>query len=317
MCQCAIDVIVNAMLILEGFKLPKGGLIVKDDTLEIKDPKGKVHKIEEVHKVCAEEVYYFMRKHMPKGPSQGQQGWDEHKFGNGEGEDDDNPFPQEDIDRMQREWQQRMCEAAEASRNRGRGAGAMDGLLKDQLQPKVDWKTRLMRFITSAIPVGQTWARPGRKAFATGIYLPKVTREGIDVVIHVDTSGSTMGDREAFYSEMRGLIMSHDALQATLILADDGIQAVHELNPRNYPEFSGNPIKEGNGGTSHIPVVKWVQKRKPETKIFVTFTDGCSDLDQALPMLDSMCRVMVVLPNSADVEDGSKWSRHAEVLRIE
>ena len=313
----SIDVVVNAMLILEGFKLPKGGLIVADDTLVIKDAKGKSHSFPEVHKACAEEVYYFIRKHLPK--NSGAQGWDDHQFGQpgAEGASDNNPYPQEDIDRMQRDWQQRMCEAAEAARNRGRGAGTMDGLLKDQLQPKIDWRTRLMRFITSAVPVGQTWARPGRKAFATGIYLPKVTKEGIDVVIHVDTSRSTMPDREAFYSEMRGLVMSHDALQATLILADDGIQAVYELNPRNYPEFSGNPVKEGNGGTSHIPVMKWIDEHKPDTKVFVTFTDGESDLDQALPMLPAMCRAMVLLPGSADVDNGSKWHRHAEVLRIE
>lgn len=309
----AIDIVDNALLAKEGFKLPKGGLI-PDEDMSIKI-EGKT--IKNVDKLCAEEIYHWLVKHFKKPPKGGGGGFDSHDYSAGDGEGQE--ISAEMADKIGREWRDNIASAAQMARQRGLLSAGLAGLVDDSLAPKVDWRTVLLRFISRHMPAGWTWSRPHKKcASLHGIYLPSVVKEGLEVVVHVDSSGSIGGDQLAtFFSEIRGMLEMFTGLKMLLIICDAAIQGEpYELDVNNWRTFvaEGKPL--GRGGTSHTPVVDWINAKRPETKVFVTFTDGYSDMEQALPRLPYGCNKLILLSRDSDAA-ASRFENLGEVIHVD
>ena len=305
----AIDIVTNAILVKEGFKIPAVGIqVAADMTCNV---MGK--QLRDVDKLCSEEIFHWLRKNFGDNlPSQG--GWDEHIDGPSSGAP---PLTDEQIDELGREWRGNMSDALQAAKRRGVVSGYLEGLVDDTLNPRVDWRTTLLRFITSQLPIGWTWSRPHKKSFSLGVYLPYVVREFLEVVIHVDSSGS-ISDAQLteFFSEVKGILESFSSIKITLIICDAKIQGQpYELDINNWNPFVQEKKQLGRGGTSHAPVVKWINKHKPDARVFVTFTDGYSDMHQTLPDLVESCHRLILLSDDSDrrVEE---FKDLGEVIRV-
>ena len=222
----------------------------------------------------AEEIYDWLIKDAKRINSYGIS-WDSHIFGkpdkNGNG-GSPHQLPGQipiDVPRVIRE-------AYNFAKQRGTMPASLERMFADILNPVMDWKEILRRYIVSVVPHDFTYARPSKKAYATGFYMPRVVRENIDIVIGVDSSGS-ISDEEytEFLSEIYAMTRQFDSLRATVLVCDAKIQEVVEINENFDPTMIHGT---GRGGTSCLPVYEWIKENKSDNiKLLIYFTDGWID----------------------------------------
>jgi predicted metal-dependent peptidase len=236
----AADSVINSMLKADGFELPVGCIIPdKDDNLVI---DGQL-LCQSVSQKAVEQVYdeiVSVLSKMPKGgkdgKGKGKGSGKEDKDGDGtsgygemsgdlmpdnmdgageNGKDEDGNVKDgkmsEQADAMERKWKKIMAEAASVARMRGKLPAGMERFIDNLLEPKVNWRNLLHRYVSRAMPFDYTWKYPSKKSFATGVYMPNVLRENVDIIVSIDTSGCFVGD--------------------TLIYTDNGIKEIKNITP--------------------------------------------------------------------------------------
>ena len=220
----------------------------------------------------------------------------------------------EEKERMSHEWKMRAAEAAATAKQRGKLSGVFAELVDGVLEPRIPWERELARFLTSMVPSDYTWRKPGRAARALGVYLPSIVRESIEVIFHVDTSGSVSSDMlDQFVSEARGALNAFPHVKMWLLDADYGDPHVLELDSHSAPPSFE---MKGRGGTSHKGVVKWINENKPDARVFVSCTDGYSDIEECYDKLPSGCARLLVLSDYSQ-ENADELEKYAEVIRID
>ena len=166
----------------------------------------------------------------------------------------------------------------------------------------------LRKYLLSYLPYDYSFNRPSKK-FGDMI-MPGVVKESVDLVVHVDTSGSINEDElSQFMSEVIGILKSHNNVNITLLDCDADINSVTNLNSRSPPKFN----LKGGGGTSHEPVVDWVKKNKVNCKCLVTLTDGYSDIENCFNEL--CCDKIIVL--CKDSVDEKHLEGYGKVVKVE
>jgi len=226
--------------------------------------------------------------------------------GKGEGRDEGEPTE------LSKEWRYRLAEAAAYAKQRGKLSGTMESLVNKLMEPKIDWKAQLLKFVSAMLPFNYSWSRPSKRSQALGLYLPMTVKESLDVIVHVDTSGSISDKNLAdFLAELSGILVSFSCVNMTLIQCDAAIQEVRELTQDNMPDLQGLAFR-GRGGTSHRPVVNWVLANKPEAHVLITLTDGESDIESCFDDLGQIERL--ILLERADDSKAEALGRYGEVL---
>lgn len=140
-------------------------------------------------------------------------------------------------------------------------------------KPQINWREMLAQFVTSCFNGERRWLPPNRRFVHQGLYLQSRRGTRINVVLALDTSGSTIDDLDLFVSELNGLISSFGEYELTLIQCDAKIQSVKTYTP-DSPMPEGKLKIKGGGGTDFKPVFAYVEKNLPETQILVYLTDG-------------------------------------------
>lgn len=271
------DIVLNDILNQNGFHAPEGCLMPVNHSITI---FGKT--INDTDKKTAEEVYDELPKINPNmqgipsvGKGEGSEGgavyktFDHHEYGEG--------MSQSEKDDAAEKWKDAVIGADVYSRNRGITPNGMEEFLNKLKNPKFNWKQLIRKFITNTLPFDYSFSRPNRKI--PGMILPGVVKETVDIVVHVDTSGSiSQEELTEFMSEITGIATSHQNLNMTLIECDADIQQIVEVNSRNISKLKDMKIK-GRGGTSHQPIWEWISKNKPACKLFISLTDLESDVE--------------------------------------
>lgn len=275
------DLAVNTILIQNNFQALKGTL-TPDDKYSFTFG-GKI--LIDLDKKTAEKIYDELP--IPKGNTQSPgQGSEDPTSGAGDGSQfdvhyfDENMTPEEAKNNEQY-WKDQIIDAAAIAKQRGKMPGGMETYLKGLLHPKLHWRQILRQFVSNQIPCDFSWSRPSRRSQSIGYYLPYVKREYIDVVAHIDTSGSISDkDLHDFYSEIFGILSSFPNVKITIIECDAAIHQVIVLN-NNTKSKVKNIKPKGRGGTSHKPVWEYIKKKIPCCKVLVSLTDLCSDIEKS------------------------------------
>ncbi len=308
------DAVINGMLIEDGLTLPECGIkpvrgIFKFFSKEIKD----------VHKKTSEEVYDRIydeaKKHMKNCPQCGMgsqqgdgqdqsgdssggcempKGFDKHQYegkkagkngkdGNKDSKNGDMQSAGEQMKDNAKDWKQILSEASAFGKMRGNIPAGIERQIEKVLGSYIDWRGMIYRYITKMIPYDFTWARPHKKSYSIGAYLPDVVKEKLDLVVDIDTSGSIGKDDLAdFLSEVIGIIRGFSNVDLTVIFNDTQVYGPHKFrNPT--PETIARIKPEGGGGTDHRPVFKWIGEKMPNTKLLICFTDGMTSFPDNPP----------------------------------
>jgi len=210
---------------------------------------------------------------------------DEHLDGgdaDGEGEDGDkkggNGRPKL-TEQEKKEIRDEIKEAVLAAANAS-GAGSLPGgvkrMIKDLIEPVMDWRELLQQQIESTVKSDFTWARPSRRSWHMDAVMPGMKPgEQIDVVIGIDASGSiTDNDLKIFLSEIKGIMEAYDEYRITLLGWDTEVHNVATFTNDNLEDISTFQ-PGGGGGTDPHCVWNWLQENDIEPKKLIMFTDFC------------------------------------------
>ena len=212
---------------------------------------------------------------------------DEHLDGNGnDGDDADGEgdkkggngrprLTEQEKKEIRDEVKEAVLAAAQAS-----GAGNLPGgvkrMIKDLIEPVMDWRELLQQQIESTVKSDFTWARPSRRSWHMDAVMPGMRPgEQIDVVIGIDTSGSiTDKDLKVFLSEIQGIMESYDEYKITVMGWDTEVHNVGVFNSDNLEDIASFE-PGGGGGTDPHCVWKYLQDNDIEPKKLIMFTDFC------------------------------------------
>lgn len=169
-----------------------------------------------------------------------------------------------------------VAQAAQAAKMAGKLSQNLQRLIGDILQPKVDWRDVLRRFVTKAKTDERSFARPNRRFFAQGIYLPSRTGERLgEFCVALDCSGS-IDDRtlNEFAAELRAIhgdgapeklhviYFHHEVCKHEVFMPDDQI---------------GRLESPGTGGTAFSPIFQFMADNDINPVATVVLTDLCCD----------------------------------------
>lgn len=167
-----------------------------------------------------------------------------------------------------------LAQAAQAAKMAGKLTENLQRLIGDILQPKVDWKDVLRRFVMKAKTDERNFARPNRRFFGQGLYLPSRSGEKLgEMCVAIDCSGSIDDKTLAeFAAELRAIhcdgapeklhviYFHHQVCKYEVFLPDDMIGKL------SSPE---------TGGTAFSPIFAYMEEQDINPVATVVLTDLC------------------------------------------
>ena len=180
----------------------------------------------------------------------------------------------EDMQKIKDEIKEAMIQSAAAA-GAGKTPAAIQKLIKDLTEAKMNWREVLRMNIQSIIKNDYSFTRPSRKGWGTGAILPGLMNdETIDIAIAVDMSGSIgMDDAKTFFSEIKGIMEQYEDFSIKLWCFDTAVAGYAEFSQDNIEELlEYQPV--GGGGTDFEVNWNFMKEEGIEPKKFVMFTDG-------------------------------------------
>ena len=179
----------------------------------------------------------------------------------------------EEKQKIKDEIKEAMIQSAAAA-GAGKTPAAIQRLIKDLTEPKMNWREILRMNIQSLVRNDYSFSRPSRKGWASGVILPGLKNdETIDVAIAIDMSGSIGLDATVFLTEVKGIMDQYEDYNVKIWCFDTEVY--------NYAEFSadaGDGIEtyepKGGGGTEFMVNWDFMKENGIEPKKFIMFTDG-------------------------------------------
>lgn len=173
------------------------------------------------------------------------------------------------------EWKVRVAQAAQAAKMMGKMSANMQRLVDEVLQPKVDWREVLQRFLVKCKDETRTFARFNRRFLPQGLYLPTMTGERMgDLVFAIDCSGS-IGQAELAQFSAEIIKVKED-------LTPTAIHVIYfDSDVCHYDKFEADDevvVKpHGGGGTDFAPVFHYMLDYGIDPVACVFLTDLCCD----------------------------------------
>lgn len=279
------DLVINDILVENNFQLDRRGLIpyLHEYTFE-----GTDITIEDLNKKTAEQVYNELQNKLSeeKKKQADNKRFDKHIL-------QDKEMTQEQKQAIQGKWKKAVSEASAYARQKGDMPDGLDLFVDNLLNQKLNWKTLLYKYLIRTIPHDYSYARPSKRSFSTGVYMPIMRKEAIEIVVSLDTSGSIQSQElTEFMTEINGIAKSFNNLNMKLVVCDSEIKDIYHIGNGDSEVISKLRIK-GGGGTSHKPVYDYVRDEIPNAKLLVNFTDGYTDfneLDNTINTLWVICK---------------------------
>ena len=195
--------------------------------------------------------------------------------GNANGVDGNGPpmLSKEEMRNIRDEIKEAMMQAAAAAA--GKVPAAIQRLLKDLSEPKMNWREIVQMNIQSIARSNYSFSRPSRKGWASGAVLPgMVPEQTIDIAIALDMSGS-IADTDAivFLSEVKGIVDQYTDFSIDLWTFDTKVYNHQRITHDNIDDLINYDLK-GGGGTDFTVNFDFMKDIGMQPKKFFMFTDG-------------------------------------------
>ena len=215
----------------------------------------------------AEEVYELLEK----DPNANWPEFDVHlEPGDGKGE----PMTEEERRGLSDEIRNAVMQAAKAA-----GAGntplGVKRMLKDLVEPQMDWREILNMKIQSMLKNDFTWSRCSRKSQASGFYLPGMKEDvKVKAAVAIDCSGS-MGDDmlRDLLTETKGIMEQFADFDLEVWCFDTKVYNYQKFTPENIDDIDEYEIK-GGGGTDFMCNWTYMKENDIQPERFIMMTDG-------------------------------------------
>ena len=183
-------------------------------------------------------------------------------------------YSKEQLDQIKDEIKESMMASAQSA-GAGNVPGAVQRIIKEMTEPKMNWREILRQQIQSTIRSDYTFSRPSRKGWHTGAVLPGQDFEDtIDICVSLDMSGS-IGDDQArdFLGEIKGIMDEYKDYNIKLWCFDTKV-----YNEQDFSADCGEDLMDydimGGGGTDFMANWHYMKDNDIQPKKFIMFTDG-------------------------------------------
>lgn len=189
------------------------------------------------------------------------------------GADSPPPLTPDERETLRVQWQQRLAGAAQQAAQAGKLGGELARLVDHLLEPDLPWRMLLARYMTQVARDDYSYLRPSGRREGPAVY-PSLRSAQVDVVVAVDTSGSIREE------DLREFVAEVDALKGqlrarlTLLACDADLAADGPWQFEPWEEFRLPREFRGGGGTSFVPVFRYVEQRGTPPDLLVYFTDA-------------------------------------------
>lgn len=218
------------------------------------------------------------------GNSKGQQSFDKHMApGSTTGQDPATASS----GRNEVEWKTAIAGAVSAAKSQGKLPAALERLMNEVLEPKVDWTEKIIGWFARK-PGGGTydWRKPDRRFITRNIVAPSRTGFGCGpVVVAIDTSGS-IGQKELdrFFGEMFGILDDVRPSVIHVMWCDAKVHRVDEIHDTTDLLDLRMKRAPGGGGTAFEPVFDEVTNLSIEPDALIYLTDGMGSFPKKAPL---------------------------------
>lgn len=247
------DYVINQMIKDSGFEIGEGWLL--NDAY-----KG----------MTADHIYSMLPPPNPNGGGTGT--------GNGkplcdimDGDSPDSPplTPDE-----QRDWKIATIQAANAAKMDGKLPGPLEQFIDNLVNPKVDWRSMLRRFLTDRSNNDYSWMRPNRRMLSQGFYLPSLYSEKMGAIALFKDISASIDDevQDAFNAEMRAIMQDVQPEEIHSLYIDTGVQRADRFSDANEVKFEN----VHGGGTDFRPPFNYLNENDihPRCAIYLTDLEG-------------------------------------------
>jgi len=276
------DTAVNYVLKENGFRLPDGCIIPDSNnevtffgqTLTDCDKKSAEELYDDLKIPEQKKLKIYVKELQDGSGKDGKKSFDIHI----EGEE---KMTEKEKKKIKDEWLGKIQEAVTISKMKGDLPRGMERLIEGLHKEQIDWKSLLYNYISQQIPYNHSYNYPHKKSVSSGVYMPNILKEKVDVVIGIDVSGS-VGQKELsdFLSEIIGIARAfQDRIDMRLITHETEVTNDYMVRNGNIEKIKKMKI-EGGGGTSHIQPFEYVKDKARDCKVVIWLTDGYSDLNQ-------------------------------------
>ncbi|BAF72455.1 vWA domain-containing protein [Sulfurovum sp. NBC37-1] len=299
--QAAIDLVVNSMLVKNGFELPP--YVYYDERFE-----GMY--AEEIYDVLKDEMITNDTRDEAEATAEDELSEDaKEQQGKGENSGNDrtpDTTPQQaslqeseaaEMEMDEAELQELFEQIFQKHKRQGNLPKDLKFVVPEYFFHKVDWREMLYRYIASYAKSSYSFVPPNMKYLYRGIYLPSLSSDLLRIIIAVDTSGSVdevlLG---TFLGEVNSVMQSYPNYEIDLITADAKIQSHRVFLPGESLEYKVS----GGGGTDFRPVFEYIDNYIDYPTLLLYFTDGMGTFPQTAPGYD----VLWVMPEEREVPFG-------------
>ena len=182
-------------------------------------------------------------------------------------------------------WKKIRQDCAGKCKGRGTLPADMENLFLAGEKSTQNWKEILRDCISMCISHSRTWIPPNRRHVYRKLYLPGTTREAeLEIVIAIDTSGSTGMFLQQFLDELSAIFRSFGEYHVTIINCDADISSVKEYSSEDGEEFTSEYKFSGGGGTDLRPPFQYVNDElETPPQCLLYFTDGLGPAPEEAP----------------------------------
>lgn len=173
-------------------------------------------------------------------------------------------------------WRSAVQQEAARCKKRGTLPAEIEELIDPSDHKSRDWKQVLLDFVTLHLGGERQWLPPNRRHVYKKLYLPSRARKmEIELVIAIDTSGSTVPDFPDFMAELQGLVENFGDYTITVIQCDLEIHLVEEYSSNSGKELPKKGKFRGTGGTDLRPPFEYIREHMPKPPaVMIYLTDG-------------------------------------------
>lgn len=267
--NAACDYVINGNLKNQGFVLPPNGCVNHD---------WDDFTAEHVYNILGENpdlmTEYTSFGDVDDAPAPSDK---DGAGGEGAGQNDDERTLNVQLTESQQaqiksDWQIATQQAANAAKMQGKLPADLERLLSEVLDPVLDWKIMLYKYIHVPVKDDYNWGRPNRRFLHAGIVLPTLYSHGMgDVAVIVDTSGSIAQEElNQFGGELSGICEDAKPRKVHVFYCDT------RVNRHDVFELEDYPIKLealGGGGTDMNPAFEEIVKLEQTPECIIVLTD--------------------------------------------
>ena len=184
-------------------------------------------------------------------------------------------------------WELALAQAAQNAREIGDLPGSLERLIGETLDPVLDWRELLSRYINDRARDDYSWSPPNKRFLHLDVILPSLSHRKLpEVVLAIDSSGSVTGpEMDRFAAEVSGILEAFDTT-VHVVYCDCEVKGTAVFGRWDLPlELA----PEGGGGTDFRPAFAWVEGQGLDPACLVYLTDleslGFPDREPEYPVL--------------------------------